>query len=153
MKYLFYIIALFTFVQSCKNHVNLDTEKKALMVLHNEQRKAHMEKNVSLLLGDSLIDYIEVNRGLIKRLSYSESRQRFQSYFDVVDFIKWDDISRPIISFSDDGTMATSVVDKLVITKNKQQGNRLDTSYYAWLAVYKKVNGKWKMHRMGSTNK
>ena len=96
---------------------------------------------------------MEVNRGLIKKPSYSNSRKRFQSYFDAVDFIKWDDVSPPIFSFSDDGTMATSIVDKLVINKNKQEGNRLDTTHYAWLAVYKKINGKWRMHRMGSTNK
>lgn len=153
MKYHIYIIALLSVGQSCKDRVDLEAEKKEILLLHNEQRKAHMEKNVSLLLGDSLTDYMEVNRGLIKKPSYSESRKRFQSYFDAVDFIKWDDVSPPVFSFSDDGTMATSVVDKLVITKNKQEGNRLDTSQYAWLAVYKKINGKWRLHRMGSTNR
>lgn len=123
------------------------------MILHNEQRQAHMEKNVSLLFRDSLTDYIEVNRGLIKKPTNSESRNKFQSYFDSVDFIKWDDVSSPIFSFSDDGTMATTVVDKLVITRSKSGGNRFDTSHYAWLAVYKKINGKWRMHRMGSTNR
>jgi hypothetical protein len=153
MKYHIYIIALLSVGQSCNDRVDLEAEKKEILILHNEQRKAHMEKNVSLLLGDSLTDYIEVNRGLIKKPSYSDSRKRFQSCFDSVDFIKWDDVSPPVFSFSDDGTMATSVVDKLVITKNKQEGNRLDTSQYAWLAVYKKINGKWRLHRMGSTNK
>lgn len=111
-----------------------------------------MEKNVSLLLGDSTAEYIEVNRGNIKRPTYSESAKRFQAYFDAVEFIKWDDVAAPIISFSDDGTMATTVVDKIVITRPITE-NRLDTTYYAWLAVYKKVNGKWSLHRMGSTNR
>jgi len=139
--------------QSCNNHPDFEAEKKTLLILHNEQRKAHMEKNVSLLIKDSSIDFIEVNRGLIKKPTQAESIKRFQSYFDAVDFVKWDDVSPPVFSFSDDGTMATTVVDKFVITTKKAEGGRLDTVQYAWLAVYKKINGKWQMHRMSSTNR
>ena len=139
--------------QSCNNHPDFEAEKKAILILHNEQRKAHMEKNAPLLVRESPTDFIEVNRGLIKKPTQTESIKRFQSYFDAVDFVKWDDVSPPIFSFSDDGTMATTVVDKLVITKQKAEGNKLDTAHYAWLAVYKKINGKWQMHRMSSTNR
>lgn len=140
-------------IQSCNTKPDLEAEKAALLVLHDEQRKAHIEKNISLLLRDSTVDYIEVNRGVIKKPSYAESSKRFQTYFDAVDFIQWDDVNPPVFSFSDDGTMATAVVDKLVITKQKTAGNQLDTTQYAWLAVYKKINGKWQLHRMGSTNR
>lgn len=112
-----------------------------------------MERNALLLLRDSSFDYIEVNRGLIKSPSQRESYQRFEAYFDQVEFMKWDDVAPPVISFSDDATMATSVVDKLVVTRRISDNNRLDTARYAWLAVFKKVNGKWYMHRMGSTNR
>lgn len=139
--------------QSCNTTIDFEAEKEAIMVLHQEQRKAHMEENVSLLVKDGSPDFIEVNRGFIKSPTEEESIKRFQSYFDAVDFVKWDDVYPPVISFSDDGTMATTVVDKLVITKQKSEGGQLDTAHYAWLAVYKKYNGKWQMHRMGSTNR
>jgi hypothetical protein len=148
-----FILILLAGIYSCKSSPDLEKEKKALLVIHNEQRKAHMEKNVPLLVGDGWPDYVEVNRGLIKRPSKEESMKRFQAYFDAVDFVKWDDVSEPVFSFSDDATMATTVVDKLVITKQRAQGNRLDTAHYAWLAVYRKVDGKWRMERMASTNK
>lgn len=138
---------------SCSSLVDQEAEKEAIMVLHNEQRQAHMEKNVSLLFKDSLTDYIEVTRGLIKMPSNTDLKKRFQSYFDAVDFVKWDDVTPPVFSFSDDGTMATTVVDKLVITKDKLNNDRLDTTHYAWLAVYQKTGGKWRLHRMGSTNR
>ena len=146
----YFLLILF---QYCSNRPDMESDKKALLALHQQQRKAHLDKNVSLLLGDStLTDYIEVNRGLIKRPSYSESAKRFQAYFDEVEFIQWDDVTPPVFSFSDDGTMATAVVDKIVITRPLRD-NRPDTAYYAWLAVYKKIKGKWVLHRMGSTNK
>jgi hypothetical protein len=114
---------------------------------------AHLQKDVSLLLKDISADFIEVNRGLIKKPAHAESRIRFHTYFEAVEFIKWDDATPPLFTFSDDGTMATSLVDKLVITKQKALLNKLDTARYAWLAVYQKINGKWRMHRMSSTNR
>ena len=154
MKSIYYMtIISMMVIQSCTNSPDLESEKAAIMVLHNEQRKAHMEKDVSLLTKKGSSDFIEVNRGLIKSPSQQESIQRFQSYFDAVDFVKWDDVSPPVISFSNDGTMATTVVDKLVITKQKSEDGRLDTTHFAWLAVYKKQNGQWEMHRMASTNR
>lgn len=139
--------------QSCYNRPDFEAEKKAIMILHDQQRKAHIQKNVALLFGDSLTDFIEVNRGTIRKPTREESMKRFQSYFDAVDFVKWDDVSPPVFSFSDDATMATTVVDKLVITKLKSGNGRLDTTHFAWLSVYKKYNGQWQLHRIGSTNR
>jgi hypothetical protein len=153
MKSNIYLIsALIMITQSCTTHPDFEAEKKAILLLHDQQRKAHLEKNAELLVGDSLVDFIEVNRGLIRKPIRSESVKMFQAYFNAVEFVKWDDTAPPVISFSDDATMATSVVDKLVIIKRKSD-NKLDTVQFAWLAVYKKINGKWQLHRMGSTNR
>ena len=155
MERLFILLFLITLLGCLSENIppDLEAEKEALMVLHNNQRKAHMEKNVELLLGDHYDDFVEVNRGFVRKPTREESTKRLQSYFDAVDFIKWDDVSPPVFSFSDDGTMATSIVDKIVILKLKEEDNRLDTTYFAWLAVYKKDNGKWHLHRIGSTNR
>lgn len=153
MKYLVAFFLLLLVGQACNKRSDIDAEKKAILAIHETQRKAHLEKDAHLLLHDNSADYIEINRGLIKMPTYAESFKRFKSYFETIDFVKWDDISPPIISFSEDATLATSVVNKLVITRNKLENNRLDTTHYAWLAVFKKVNGKWQLHRMASTNK
>jgi hypothetical protein len=153
IKFNIYLIAvLIAITQSCTPSPDFEAEKQAILILHDQQRKAHIEKNVDLLVSDSLTDFIEVNRGLIKSPSRSENLKRFEAYFNSVEFVKWDDVSPPVISFSDDATMATSVVDKLVIIKRKSD-NKLDTAHFAWLAVFKKKNGKWQLHRMGSTNR
>ena len=152
-RYFLMIAAIALSGQSCHNTVNPDKEKEAIMVIHNEQRKAHMEKNPDLLLRDVLQDYIEVNRGVVRMPTHAESFARFESYFNSVDFLKWDDEAEPVFSFSDDGTMASTVVQKLVVTRDKTGSNRIDTAHYAWLAVYRKVDGKWGLQSMASTNK
>ncbi len=153
MKYSFLFFLSLTAVQACKNRPDIEANRRAILALHDQQRQAHFEKNAELLLGNNSPDYIEVNRGVVKKPTHAESLKKFESYFNSVDFTKWDDVSPPIISFSDDATMATVVVDKLVVVKSKTVENKVDTSHYAWLAIFKKVNGKWQLHRMGSTNK
>ncbi len=153
MKYILLSLLLVYTFQACHPVPDMDAEKKAILAIHHNQQKAHLEKNVALLLGDSSADYIEINRGLVKKPSYTENFKKFTAYFESVDFVTWEDVSPPIISISDDGTMATSVVEKLVVTRAKSADHKLDTSHFAWLAVFKKVNEKWQLHRMGSTNK
>ena len=153
MKTIFLIFpGLMTVIFSCTRQPDFEEEKKAIMVLHDQQRQAHFEKNVELLLAGGSEDFMDVNRGMIRKPTREESTKRLQSYFDAVEFVKWDDVSPPIFSFSDDATMATTIVDKLVVLKVKDEDNRLDTTHFAWLAVYKKNNGKWQLHRVGSTN-
>lgn len=153
MKIVFLTIFALLILQSCQNKPNFEQEKQAIMTLHNKQQKAHLEKDAFLLMGDSGPDFIEINRGAIKKPRKEESIKKFQSYFDAVEFVKWDDIGAPVFSFSDDATMATTVVNKIVITKQKNENNRLDTAYYAWLAVYQKTNGQWQLQTIASTNK
>lgn len=138
--------------QSCHTPTNLQAERGKILLLQEQQRRAHLEKNVDLLLSDRSRDFIEINRGIINTPTRVESITRFKTYFDSVEFIKWDDLSPPVISFSGDATMATAAVNKLVITKKIKDG-RLDTAYFAWLAVYKKNHGKWELHQIVSTNK
>jgi hypothetical protein len=140
-------------LSACHRLPDLEKEIQEILVLHNNQQRAHLEKNISLLAGDSSIEFIEVNRGLVKRPSNKETVQKFQHYFNAVDFIKWEDVNPPIFHFSDDATMATTVVEKLVITRQKQDNNHLDTTHFAWLSVYRKIKGKWQMQAIASTNR
>lgn len=152
-RFLFILFAVTGLLASCKSTPDFEVERAAIMSVHNLQQMAHLEKNPSMLLGNHSKDFIEVNRGKITQPSYNESLGKFSAYFDAVEFIKWEDITPPIISFSDDASMATTVVNKIVITRSISDSMQLDTSYYAWMAVYTKQIGKWELHRMASTNK
>jgi hypothetical protein len=140
-------------IQSCNTAPDLEKEKNAIMVLHNKQRQAHFEKNIPMLFENAAADLMQVNRGVISKNSMEENNKRFGAYFDAVEFVKWDDAEPPVFSFSDDATMATTLVNKLVVVKLKQENMRLDTTHFAWMAVYKKTNGEWQLHRIASTNK
>ncbi|HLY68360.1 MAG TPA: nuclear transport factor 2 family protein [Puia sp.] len=149
------LIFTFFFLLSCTNNAKQDFEKakKELLLLDAAQRKFHFTKNASGLVALFSKNYMFVNQGEIKFPNEKKSIARFKAYFDSVDsFLRWDNIEEPIIRFSDDGSVAYVVVHKMVILKekNKVQTNTTD---YAWLTVYKKLNNEWKIDCVTSTNK
>lgn len=125
------------------------------MSLHNDQQKAHFEKNPKLIVDQFADNLISVNHGIIDSTSTDEENtSRFQGYFNSVKFIKWEDISSPKIRFSKDASMAYMVVDKLVILEMADSvGNPVEeTTHYGWVSIFKKHQGEWKLECIASTN-
>ena len=77
--------------------------------------------------------------------SFDEEKEKkeilkFNKYFSSVEFIKWDDVTGPIIRFSKDGTLAYTIVDKIVqVTYQGKKGEMVrGETHFAWTAIYKK---------------
>ena len=149
-----YIAWLTILLLSCGRDLDRqkDIELKKIMALHDLQREIHFEKQVSNFVNLLSEDHISVNRGKIAQPSIADLEERFTNYFNSVDFVKWDDVTPPIIRFSDDLSVAYTIVDKEVIVKSRDTYT-LDTTYFSWVAIYKKINGEWKIDCVGSTNK
>ena len=69
--------------------------------------------------------------------------------------MKWDDVVPPEIRFSNDGSLAYPIVQKLVVLslKDNLQESTLDTTEFAWVSIYRQVRGKWSGELNISTNK
>lgn len=87
--------------------------------------------------------------------SPDENRKQINAYFGSVQFIKWDDVTAPIIRFSDDGSLAYAVVQKQVILSRQDSLGKLviNTTDYAWPSIYRKEKEDWKIECNVSTNK
>ncbi|EDP72276.1 hypothetical protein FBALC1_14282 [Flavobacteriales bacterium ALC-1] len=150
------VITSITFL-ACKNtpNVDFDLEKEQILKLHNAQRNYHFNKD-SIAFANQLSDqFISVNKGKISSPKQSETISRYHGYFSSVEFLKWDDVSKPIIKFSDDGSMAYTIVDKIVtVTHKDEEGNTVEgKTHFAWTAIYKKHGNEWKIDCVTSTNK
>lgn len=99
--------------------------------------------------------FINIDKGQIDSPAFSYTYNKFKNYFNSVEFVKWDDKQSPVVRFSNDRLVAYVAVNKLVIlrTKDKTQKDILDTTNFAWLAVFKKENDTWKLDCIASTNK
>lgn len=142
---------------SCTPTSVFDREQatQEILQLHHLQRDYHFDKmaeDFAELLSDQ---HISVNRGEVGSPTKKEHLERFQAYFDSVEFEKWDDLTEPVIRFSDDGSMAYTVVHKEVIVRhqNEEGETQRDKVEYAWVAIYKRYPEGWKIDCVASTNK
>ena len=130
-------------------------DKDKIMKMHFEQRNYHFNKDSIAFANQFSDNFISVNKGKISMPNKVETISRYNGYFSSVEFLKWDDVSEPIVKFSDDGSMAYTIVDKIVlITYKDENGNSVeDKTHFAWTTIYKKYGNEWKIDCVTSTNK
>ena len=153
----FSILLLVLFIASCSNQSSFDKDKetKAILKLHNLQRNYHFNKDSISFVNQLSENFISVNKGIVSQPSKSETLSRYNRYFSSVEFINWDDVAKPIIKFSEDGTLAYTIVDKLVkVAYQDETGETIEgETHYAWTTIYKKYGNEWKIDCVTSTDR
>ena len=126
-----------------------------LLRMHEEQKTAHLTYNAELMVGDSPERPTTVQRGSVVKRTRAEDLARFKAYFGSFKFLEWEDIVPPVIKISKDGTMATKIVQKRVRGSSKDKDGKEITEHvvYAWLEVLEKIDGKWRLVTIASTEK
>jgi hypothetical protein len=125
-----------------------------LLAIHAQDRRAHMTRDVKLLLehaGDSLLD---VRDGKVRTLTREQMRARFTDYFRRAEFSAWDDVEPAVVHASDDGSMGWMVVRvHIVYAEPNGAGKQLQhDETMAWMAAYEKRDGRWIMTAVTSTS-
>lgn len=139
----------------CTQKPDLKKEETRLMSMHNDQRKAHLAKNAKLFVDQFADSLHSINKGKLSIITREAALKRFQSYFDAVEFKKWDDVNPPVISFSEDATMAYITVDKQVVLtyKNEKKETIEESTHFTWVSIARKMeDGEWKIVCNISTN-
>jgi hypothetical protein len=72
-------------------------------------------------------------------------KEMFNAYFNNAKYYEWDDLETPIISISNDASIAWMIVRTRVRrTQKSDSGEVRDTSFvYAGIMTYEKRQGKW----------
>lgn len=145
-KHLLISLSIIVFVSGCSDPVDLAKEKLTIQRILQQERKAHFDKNIDLFFSTFADSMISVHHGDVEIKSLADNRKRFEPYFNRVNFVKWDDTAEPIIDISSDGTMAFAAVKKVVVVTYSDSLNNTmrDSTNYAWVSIYKKLDGEWK---------
>ena len=151
------IITILTlgFFFSCNKtkEVSFSLEKEKILKIHNLQRDYHFNKDSVAFVNQLSDHFISVNKGKITFPKREETLRRYHQYFSSVEFVKWDDVTPPIVKFSDDGSMAYCIVDKMVVLTyldaNKKKIEQ--KTHFAWTSIYKKYGDEWKIDCVIST--
>ncbi len=120
----------------------------ALLALHEQDRRAHLNGDASLLVSGMADVILEAGRGRLARATRSELRERFQAYFGSVSYSRWDDVDRPHIVVADGGRSAWMAVH---VTASVSGDGESRTFESAWIAVYEKLDGRWLMTAIASS--
>ncbi len=160
MKYKNFLLVTFIYcTTSISCIINSTSERNKaideIMKIHDVQRVYHFEKMAEEYAGQLSDDVILLNRGVVFQSTFEENKRRSENYFNAVEFQVWDDTEEPIIRFSDDNSLAYTIVQKdVVLNYPNEEGEMLrDSVHYAWLAVYRKAEkGEWEIESAASTN-
>jgi hypothetical protein len=151
------VLAIIIVFVSCNANTkpDLGKEEKTIRALLQQERKAHFDRNANLFISEFADSMINVSKGNVNKTSLEENRKRIGAYFGSSRFIKWDDVADPQVRFSDDGSLAYAIVQKQVILSSFDSVGKetIDTTNYAWVSIYRKRAGKWKVETNISTNK
>jgi len=133
---------------------NVSEDLQQLLRLQQQQKTAHLEKRAELLTEMFADDFINIDSGTITTPTQDEAKERFQTYFDRVEFLAWDNIEEPVIRISKDGTMAYIIVRKFVHLRLPAADGTFEESKttFAWMEAWEKIDGEWKMTAIASTD-
>ena len=147
------LLIVLTLTWSCKNSVTQDDREK-LLLLQQQQQTAHLQKDAELLTSMLADTFISIDSGHIDTLLNAEAARRFQSHFNRVEFIAWDNIQEPSIQISNDGSMAYIIVHKYVhLIQKRADGDTLESkTTFAWLEAWEKQGKTWRMKTIASTD-
>lgn len=149
-----YLAALLFLFIACGSF-DRDTEVQRIMELHQAQQDYHFNKDSKALVDLLTPDFVSVSEGIVSEPAYQESLDRFNRYFGSVRFLKWDDLTKPVVKFSGDGSLAYVHTRKIVDIKYPvAAGDSLvESTIFAWTSVYRKIKDDWKIEAIISTNK
>ena len=157
LKFKCITILLPVLLLSCSEKKQFD-EKGAtneIIQLHNLQREYHFNKDSISFVHQLSEDFISVNNGIISHPNKNNTISRYNNYFSSVDFLRWDDVTKPIIKFSKDGSLAYTIVDKIVKVTylDKMGGTDIGETHFVWTAIYRKYDDEWKIECVTSTQR
>ena len=133
-------------------------DRAELLRLHQHARTAHLQRRADWLAANWADTIFSLSHGRVSvgtRENRARSQAGFQKYLDASTFQAWDDIVPPRIRISPDGQMAYVIVEKRVhlTAKDSTGAVQPERTRFAWLSVYQKQAGQWRLSVIASTDR
>lgn len=136
----------------CETKPDYEKIKGEILALHQKQLNAHWQKDIPFFTKDLADDYFSVGRGEIRHPTKEEITAQFTRYLGQTEFTKYENVEEPIVGYSDDGSVAWSIVRVNVAgvyTHDDGAPEEFDDTW-AWITLFKRDGDKWL--RMGEVS-
>ena len=94
----------------CQPKPDFDAYREEILALHKASIDAHLNRDVDFFTRNVAEDYVIVSRADIFYPTKEETRAQFSNYLNRTTFSEYRDLRDPIIGFSEDGSVAWSIV-------------------------------------------
>lgn len=153
IKVISLFLLLYAVFQACAPHQAADDDVAALLEFQRQERSAHLQKDVPLIV-DMLYDTVcQIKGGMVTYFTKDEMANRFTQYFNMVEFNKWEDSNPPVVTLSDDHSLAHILVQRHVELRLKDSLSTVEKTDFAWTELWKKNNGRWRLYTITTTDR
>jgi hypothetical protein len=129
----------------CSPEIDLEAHRQALLKLNEKMRTAHLEGDAETIIAIHAYPYVKVNRGRVSHPSPEDQAERFRTYLATMNVTVWDDLVDPILTISDDASLATVIYRKrLVMRPMGQPDAEPMEGVYAWQSTYRRTSEGWR---------
>lgn len=139
----------------CSQGPRLEQRHQEILDLHRSLIQAHWDKDAAALASPTADGYLAVAVGEVRAMSAADVETMLGPYLEETEFSHYEDVADPIVGFSDDGSLAWTIVQVRVAgSRTGDEGVRrsFDTRW-AWLTLYRRVGNGWQRIVDVSTNR
>lgn len=140
---------------TCARHPDRAAMTAEILQLHRTLIDAHVKHDPDALFLTIAENYITVADGDVRFRAKDEFRASLGEYIRSTDFIDYQDLRAPIVGFSDDGSIAWSIVQvKVAGTRAAADGSSRPLEFTcAWITLYRRTDGGWERFAEASSFK
>jgi hypothetical protein len=122
-------------------------DRARLLQLHADLIRAHVEGHVDLWMSVEAEGYTSVNRGRVTFPSLTERREQRGAYLDATSFTTYRDLREPIVRVSRDGSLGWLIAEVEIAgaTTQPDDEHRAFREVWAWIELYEKIDGEWRL--------
>ena len=150
-----FVVPLLSLVAGCCQEPDLEASRQEILDLHASFIQAHLDKDAAYLAGPTADDYLAVVNGHVRPMDADDVEARLAPYLAETEFSHYEDVAEPIVGFSDDGSLAWTIVQVRVAgdrTGDDSETYSFDTRW-AWLTLYRRDADTWQRIVDVSTNR
>jgi len=147
------LLIVISMISGCKQHPDKEELKLQILELHQKLIEAHLKKDPNFFTQGFSDDFISVRNGEISEPSTQEILANIKDYINNTTFSEYRDVREPIIGFSNDGSIAWSIVQvKVKGDRDLEDGTVRKVDFIcAWLTLYEKSDEGWNVRAEVST--
>jgi hypothetical protein len=132
-------------LQGCRPEPDFEALREEILSLHLASIEAHLNKDVDFFTRDVADDYVVVSNADVFHPTEEQTKAQFSNYLNRTDFTEYRDLRDPIIGFSDDGSVAWSIVQvKVAGVQTSDDGQQQFVNFKsAWINLFKRDSNRW----------